>query len=134
MIADKEPSVRPTMSDCCKAPIEFDVELGGALFRYTEDRCSACNQAINYAIAGPEYDGGSPGVCWLFDGSMWFFEKQTSSWKHVRDGQYIGQVKEVVDTPGRRYGMDNDNISYENHKKFSDQYKGQVRNPEWALR
>lgn len=117
--------VKPTHSDCCKAELQA---RGGF------DRCSNCNGIISYALVG-RFHGETPAVCKLYDDSLWFFWQQTTDWQHVLDSEqeYVGQIKEVVDSIGCRHNRDSDLIERGLHLRFSNEYKPKVKNPEYAL-
>ncbi|MDE1834259.1 MAG: hypothetical protein KGH64_02890 [Candidatus Micrarchaeota archaeon] len=129
--------IRPTHSDCCNAEIEFDkpiLDFHGHICDH-KDVCKSCNKPIGYGLVGP-FHGESMAVCKLYDGNLWFFWQQVDSWKYVEesDQEYIGQIKDVVDSIGLRYNtQDTDMISAEAHRRFANDYKSKVKNPQYAF-
>lgn len=92
-----------------------------------------------YALMNPYWASReSCGVFEDFEGKLWFFWQQVSNWDLVVEltsqgrNQYIGQVKHVVDTIGRRFDRDPDMIERGHHQVFMQEYKEKVQNPEVA--
>lgn len=123
---------KPTHSDCCQALIESHTTSYS-----TYDRCSNCQIPIAYALVGEAHLHWeeSNGVCELYNGELYFFWQQMDCWEALEESkqQYVGQIKSVVATVQMLYGCNSDEIPFNAHKRFSNNWKKQVKNPEMAL-
>ena len=118
--------IKPAYSDCCLA------EIGTRANGY--DYCMQCNASICYGLVGC-FDYESMAVCRLYDDKLWFFWQSVYNWQDVLESkqEYIGQIKDVVDSARCYYNTEEDLLMPSEHRQFCNLYKFRVENPEWSL-